>query len=499
MRSAPLGQLLREISRLQISAEIPAGLESILVRGVRYDSRAVRPDDLFVCVRGLHSDGHSFAYDAARDGASCIVGEEEIETPGTPYVRVSDSRRALALLACSFHGHPGRDLVLTGVTGTNGKTSVTWMVDAILRSCGFSPAVLGTLGAGPVDQLRPGPHTTPEAPDLQAELASWRDRGITHGALEVSSHGLAMRRTYGTRFRCAVFTNITPEHLDFHTTMEEYLKAKSLLFSRTERGPEEPPCTAAVRMDDPAAEALIANSDDRILGYGRGAKCDVRLVDEEFHPDGLRLSAVFPGGGVRIESPLLGTFQAENLLAAFTAALCLGLPPEDARRGLESLRGVPGRMERVDDDAPFRVVVDYSHTPDALARALESLRPFTPGRLCVVFGCGGDRDQAKRPIMGEIAARLADRIILTDDNPRTEDPAAIRAQIAAAFGPSGVSFREIGDREQAIAAALNDSRAGDTVLLAGKGHESAQIRGGESLPFDDREVARRLLGGEGSS
>jgi len=478
LRSAPLGRLLREIHRLLISAEIPAGLESMPVRGVRYDSRSVGPDDLFVCVTGLHSDGHRFAHDAARAGASCLVGEEDLEIPGTPYVRVCDSRRALALLACSFHDHPGRDLVLTGVTGTNGKTSVSWMVDSILRSCGFTSAVLGTLGAGPVDELRPGPHTTPEAPELQAELASWRDRGITHGALEVSSHGLAMRRTYGTRFRCAVFTNITPEHLDFHTTMEEYLGAKSLLFIREERGPEEPPCTAAVRMDDPAAKDLIAGSDDTILWYGRGEKCDVRLLREEMSPEGLRLDAAFPDGEVRIESPLLGAFQAENLLAAFTAALCLGLPPQDAVRGLESLAGVPGRMERVDGGARFRVVVDYAHTPDALARALESLRPFTPGRLCVVFGCGGDRDQA---------------------NPRNEDPAGIRAHVASAFGPSGVSFREIGDREEAIAAALEDSRPGDTVLIAGKGHESVQIRGGEMLAFDDREIARRLLGKKGSS
>jgi UDP-N-acetylmuramoyl-L-alanyl-D-glutamate--2,6-diaminopimelate ligase len=539
--------LLREICRLNPRDEPAPVSADLVVTGVAYDHRRVAPGAIFVCLRGQTRDGHEFATAAAEAGACLVVGERErlaVPIDPVPYVRVDDTRRALALLGGAFHRHPSRDLALTGVTGTNGKTSFTHMLHAIHREAGIPSAVLGTLGSGTPPMVGPagngiagagtdagtgagtiadtgagtgagtgastnrssrgalasvvwrvGVRTTPEAPDLQAELSRWREGGIRAGVMEVSSHGLALRRSYGTRFACVVFTNLTEDHLDFHGTMESYREAKSLLFHRAERGPEESPTMAVVNGDDPAAAEILRGSDDRVLRFGRGPTAEVRLVAVEADPAGMRMQVAHPGGECRIDSPLLGSFQADNLLAAFAAALALGIDPGVAARGLSRVHGVSGRMERIDQGQRFGVLVDYAHTPDALRRALEGLRPFTPGRVIVVFGCGGDRDRAKRPLMGGAAARGADLVFLTDDNPRQEDPAAIRAAARAGIEAAGGVCREISDRASAIRAALEEARAGDTVLIAGKGHETVQLRDGESLPFDDREVAARLLGG----
>jgi UDP-N-acetylmuramoyl-L-alanyl-D-glutamate--2,6-diaminopimelate ligase len=485
------------------------------IRRICHDHREVGPGSLFVCLRGRRNDGHDLAAEALRSGALLVIGER-LPMPGvTPYVQVDDSRRALALLACAFHGHPSRDLLLAGVTGTNGKTSVTWMIDAALRECGFASAVMGTLGRGTPAYVRsreegpetppnpardgfvswlPNPFTTPEAPELQGELARWRDSGVKAGAMEVSSHALALRRSYGTRFACVVFTNLSPDHLDFHGSMESYAAAKRLLFRRAERGPEEPRSTAVLNADDPASTAVSRGTDDRILRFGRSAEADVRVEEVEMSRDGIRVRIRIGGAGVEVRSPLLGSFQVDNLLAAEAAACALGLDPARAAAGLGRLRGVPGRMERVDCGQAFPVLVDYAHTPAALQRACESLRPFTTGRLLLLFGCGGDRDRSKRPLMGEAAARGADWCVLTDDNPRTEDPAEIRAQARSGLEAHGARFVEEGDREKAIGLALASARPGDVVLIAGKGHEGVQIRGTETIPFDDRRVAARLLG-----
>jgi UDP-N-acetylmuramoyl-L-alanyl-D-glutamate--2,6-diaminopimelate ligase len=501
-----LGPLLWGIQRLHPRSEqAPLPLD-LPVTGVACDHRRVVPGAVFVCLRGLVRDGHDYARAAVEAGACLVVGEREhLAEPvdPVPYVRVDDARKGLALLACAFYGHPSRDIALTGVTGTNGKTSITHLLHAVHGEAGLPSAILGTLGsgtpgvgphgAGAAVPWRPGVHTTPEAPDLQAELARWRDGGIRAGAVEVSSHGLALRRSYGTRFRCVVFTNLTEDHLDFHGSMEAYRGSKALLFHHVERGPEELPAGAVVNVDDPAAAEILRGSEDRVLRFGRGPEADVRLLEAEAGPSGIRMRVAYPGGKHGITSPLLGSFQVDNLLAAFAAAISLGLDPATAARGLGRARGVPGRMERVDCGQSFPVLVDYAHTPDALRRALESLRPFTPGRIIVVFGCGGDRDRAKRPLMGVAAARAADLIVLTDDNPRHEDPAAIRAAARAGIESAARAFREIGDRAEAIRAALEEAREGDTVLIAGKGHESVQLRGDESLPFDDREVAASLL------
>jgi UDP-N-acetylmuramoyl-L-alanyl-D-glutamate--2,6-diaminopimelate ligase len=539
VNGARLGLLLQEIRLLNPRDEPAPRFADLAVTGVAYDHRRVAPGAVFVCLRGQKHDGHEFAVQAAAAGACLVVGERArlaVPIDPVPYVSVDDARAALALLSCAFHRHPSRDFALTGVTGTNGKTSFTYLLHAVHREAGLPSAVLGTLGSGTppsggtapfegtprnggtaghgvtgagtdagTDRFsqkaiasvpwRCGVHTTPESPDLQAELGRWRDGGIRAGVMEVSSHGLALRRSYGTRFACVVFTNLTEDHLDFHGTMEAYCQAKSLLFRRAERGPQEPATVAVVNEDDAAAVAILRGSDDRVLRFGRSSTAEVRLLTVEAGPAGIRMNVAHPGGECEIDSPLLGSFQVDNLLAAFTAAFALGIDPGVAARGLGRVRGVPGRMERVDRGQPFGVLVDYAHTPDALHRALEGLRPFTPGRVIVVFGCGGDRDRAKRPLMGEAAARGADLVFLTDDNPRQEDPATIRAATRAGIEAAGGVCREIGDRAGAIQAALAEARAGDTVLIAGKGHETIQVRGNESLTFDDREVAARLLVG----
>lgn len=541
MSVVPLGQLLPALTGLNPRGDV-APPRGMVVTGVEYDSRRCGPGSIFVCLAGRDHDGHRFATAAARAGASLVVGEEpglEASLRPVPYLRVEDTRRALALLSCAFRQHPSRALTLTGVTGTNGKTSVAWMLHAIHLEAGWPSAVLGTLGSGTPGRgveidpeesaaerepglsaepradpyagrvetpappfagvpVRRGAHTTPEAPEFQREFARWRDHGLRAGVCEVSSHGLALRRSYGTRFACVVFTNLTEDHLDFHGTMDAYLEAKGRLFRREERGPEEPPARAVVNADDPRTSRLLDRSEDLVFRFGRKAGADVRLLEAVSRPDGIRLRVAHEGGEIDLSSPLLGSFQADNLLAAFTAARALGIEAETAARGLARLRAVPGRMESIERGQPFHVIVDYAHTPDALRRAAAALRPWTAGRLILVFGCGGDRDSAKRPLMGEEAARAADRIIITDDNPRSEDPGAIRAEIRVGVVRARGEADEVEDREEAIRRAFAEARAGDTVLIAGKGHETGQIRGDRTIPFDDREVAARWLEALGS-
>jgi UDP-N-acetylmuramoyl-L-alanyl-D-glutamate--2,6-diaminopimelate ligase len=457
------------------------------------------------------SDGHAHAGEARARGAVLVVGEEE-ELPGVePYLSVSDARRALALLSCAHHSHPSREMRIAGTTGTNGKTSVTWMNASVFREAGLRSGLLGTLGSGadPEDagSFKSAVHTTPEAPELQAALAAWRAQGVEAAAMEVSSHGLALRRSYGTRFHTVVFTNLSVDHLDFHRTMDRYAAAKSLLFRREERGIDEPPAIAVVNDDDPATDRILAGSSDTVLRFGHTPRAQVQAREIRMNPDGILLTVgwralhlvpgaeALPAGTAEVNSTLLGSFQADNLLASFAVGLSYGIPPAVVASGLGRLRAVPGRMERVDCGQPFRVLVDYAHTPDALERALASLRPFTPGRLLLVFGCGGNRDQTKRAPMGEVAARGADWIVLTDDNPRNEDPSAIRAQVRMGIEAAGGTCLEEGDRRSAVRRALRQAGVGDTVLVAGKGHETTMERAGTRIPYDDRAVIRECLEG----
>jgi len=475
------------------------------VRGLCLDSRHVSPGEAFFALPGVHADGARFAADAVAAGASAVFGGAGLEAIAGTVVEVAEPRLALAQAAVRFFGHPSRELGLVAVTGTNGKTTTTWLVEAMLTAWGRRAGLIGTTGVRMAGELSPSPFTTPEAPDLQGLLARMRAVGVTHVALEASSHALVQRRTWGLACDACVFTNLTQDHLDYHGTMDAYLDAKLMLFDGRNGGREKP-CVAVVNADDPAgprvAEAA-ARGGMRTVFFGSpaavGERDGVTIARADVDRAGLRLALVERAAAHVTERPcvlpMLGRYNAWNAAAALAAARALGVDGASAVRALERFTGVPGRLERVEAGQPFAVAVDYAHTPDALERALAACREHTPGRVLLVFGCGGDRDRGKRPLMGAVAARAADRAWVTNDNPRSEDPKAIAEQILAGV-PHGAAakFEILLDRRAALAAALAEARPGDLVLAAGKGHETTQTTAGVVTPFDDRVVARELLG-----
>ncbi len=469
-RSIQLAELLDALgpaARLIRTTDETAG--RIVIRGVTYDSRLVEPGWLFCCVPGSNVDGHRFADEAADRGAAVLLVEHPLATD-LPQIEVADARLSMAVLADAFWGRPSQRLTVIGVTGTNGKTTVTHMLAAILGAGGRRTEVLGTLS---------GPRTTPEAADLQAILAGLADDGVDTVAMEVSSHALALHRVDGVRFRLAIFTNLTRDHLDFHPTMEAYFQAKARLFEpeRTDQ--------AVVNLDDPHGRLLRVAAVVPTVGYEFADAADV-----EFRAAGTR----FTWRGRSMWLPLAGRHNLSNALAAATAAEQLGLGPDAVGAGLAALAPVPGRFEAVDAGQSFSVLVDYAHTPDGLGQVLESAREMVPSqnRVVVVFGCGGDRDRTKRAPMGEIAGRLADVVVITNDNPRSEPPLGIIEQIRVGV-VAGVEVVVEPDRRAAIALALDRARPGDLVVIAGKGHETTQIFAEGSTEFDDRAVARALL------
>lgn len=466
------------------------------VRGVTADSRRVGSGDCFVAVPGFKQDGRRFVPDAIARGAALVVTEGE-PLPGltVAQVLVPSARRALARLADVWYGHPSAAMTVVGITGTNGKTTTSYLVEALLRAKGLRTGVLGTIHYVVGDEARPANQTTPEALDLQSMLATMLERGVRGVAMEVSSHALALSRVDGLDFDVAVFTNLTQDHLDFHGTLDEYRRAKRRLFellaaSRTSSR------VAVVAADDPSGAAMVQGLDLTVLTFGLGLGASIRALEHASSLDGIRMTVDTPRGRVALVSPLIGEHNVMNLLAALGVGQALGLTPDAAAHALSTVGTVPGRFEQVRAGQPFLVVVDYAHTPDALDRVLLTARKLTPGRLAVVFGCGGDRDRGKRPIMGGIAARRADRAWVTSDNPRSERPEAIIDEVLAGVrsvpgAPARVAHEP--DRAAAIRAALRWARAGDTVVIAGKGHETYQVVWTDVLPFDDREVARRLL------
>ena len=483
------------------------------VRGLTLDSRRVHAGDVFFALPGVHADGMRFAAQAMAAGAVAVVAgagssaalAPERSSPGvSTLVEVAEPRLALAQAALRFHGHPSLALAVVAVTGTNGKTTTTWLMESMFAAGGRRAGLIGTTGVRVAGEMTPSPFTTPESPDLQALLARMRAAGVTHVALEASSHALAQRRTWGLACDACVFTNLTQDHLDYHHTMEAYLDAKLMLFDGRNGGRDKP-CAAVVNADDPhagAVEAAAARGGMRVLRFGStdavGARNGVAIARVEPRADGLALALrERSGGDVEERSfslPMLGRYNAWNAAGALAAARALGVDGASAVRGLERFAGVPGRLERVDAGQPFAVVVDYAHTPDALERALAACREHARGRLLLVFGCGGDRDRAKRPRMGAAAASGADRAWVTNDNPRSEEPSAIAAEILAGVPPAARSRIDVLlDRRSAIAAAIGQATAGDIILVAGKGHETTQTVGAEVLPFDDRAVARELL------
>jgi UDP-N-acetylmuramoyl-L-alanyl-D-glutamate--2,6-diaminopimelate ligase len=491
-----LDQLLSGWEEAQVTG--PTALE---ISGVTHDSRAVAPGSLFVCIRGFKHDGHAFAADAAARGAVAVMVERDPATltipAGITVIRVADARAALAAAACRFFDNPSRQLRLVGVTGTNGKTTSACLIEAILATAGYTVGLLGTIGYRCGGVTFQGERTTPESSDLQSLLARMRGLGAWGAVLEVSSHSLALHRVNGCEFDVAMFTNLTQDHLDFHETMLEYADAKARLFRGLgvdRRKPGE--AAAVVNADDPWTTVMIRGTRAKVLRYGLAPPADVWVRGMNLSLAGIQATVASPWGPMEVSSPLVGRHNLANILGAACACLYLGVDRESVRAGIGNLSAVPGRFEKVEAGQPFGVVVDYAHTPDALERVLQTARQFARGRVIVVFGCGGDRDRGKRPLMGEVAVRLADLVIITSDNPRSEDPRAILEEIEAGAkkayaGPE--RHAKISDRHEAIAAALTQAREGDLVVIAGKGHETTQVLKDRTIPFDDRLVARGAL------
>ncbi len=467
------------------------------VTGLASDSRKVEPGTVFVAVPGFKQDGRKFIPEALQRGAAVVVTEGEDPLPGEAQARilVPSVREALARLADAYFGHPSRRLTVVGITGTNGKTTTAYLVEALLRAKGMRPGVVGTIQYRVGDQELPAGQTTPEPVELQSLLARMVDAGARGVAMEVSSHALALHRVDGMAFDVGVFTNLTQDHLDFHGTLEAYRQAKARLFVLLAGGGKPRPW-AVINADDPAGRSMTEGLDLTVLTYGMGSSAQIRQRRFTSGIDGISLEAETPAGPLALRSPLIGEHNVMNLLAALGVGLALGMRPATVASALGSVASVPGRFEQVDAGQPFLVVVDYAHTPDALERVLTTTRKLTGARLGVVFGCGGDRDRGKRPIMGGIAARLSDRVWITSDNPRSEDPLAIMREIETGVRrvwPTPDRHVMIFDRRRAIRDALAWARSGDAVVIAGKGHETYQIIGSELLPFDDRAVARQIL------
>jgi UDP-N-acetylmuramoyl-L-alanyl-D-glutamate--2,6-diaminopimelate ligase len=465
-----------------------------VVTGVAYDSRAVTPGQVFVALKGQHADGTSFARQAIERGASAIVSEQAApDGVHVPWTIVEDARLALAVLAVAFYRDPSREMRVIGITGTNGKTTTAYLIAAIFEAARIRCGILGTVGYRIGDEVREATRTTPEAPEVQALLREMVDQHCGACAMEVSSHALSLRRVDGISFAAGIFTNLTRDHLDFHADMDDYFRAKRRLF---EMLPDDAP--SLINLDDPRGTSLI-EAGGRPVTYAINRPADVTPGPLSFSLDGLSFEVRTPRGALHVTSKLVGRPNVYNILAAVSAATALDVPFDAIEQGLHALAGVPGRFQVVSDARDeVTVVVDYAHTDDALRNLLETARPLAPGRLITVFGCGGDRDRPKRPLMGAVAGRLSDLIVITSDNPRSEDPNRIIEEVQRGITPdtrrdSAQRLLTIVDRRAAITKAIELARVGDVVLVAGKGHEKYQVIGGQTLPFDDVAVAREAL------
>jgi UDP-N-acetylmuramoyl-L-alanyl-D-glutamate--2,6-diaminopimelate ligase len=465
----------------------PLGAADVVVSGIAYSSAAVRPGDAFFCVPGFAHDGHDFAADAVKRGASAVVVQRPLEGVDAPQFLVGDTRAALAWGAAAYFGRPSREMHVVGITGTNGKTTTTYLVDAIVRAAKHQTGVIGTVETRIKDERQAAARTTPESSDLQALLARMRDAGVSAVSMEVSSHAIDLHRIDAVDFAVVAFTNLTQDHLDYHRTLEEYSSVKRRLFTDFEAR------ARVVNIDDPLG-AELADAIDGCLTVGRSPNASIRAEDEELSSAGSVLRLVTPQGQRLVRLPLAGAYNVSNALVAAGCGLALGIDLDTVVGGLEAAPQVPGRLERVECGQDFAVVVDYAHTPDSLEKATAAMRDVTSGRVIVVFGCGGDRDPDKRPLMGLAAGRSADLSIVTSDNPRSEDPVGIILQVEDGLREAGGAYEVQVDRRRAIARAIAEARPGDAVLIAGKGHEDYQIFADHTVHFDDREVAREELG-----
>jgi UDP-N-acetylmuramoyl-L-alanyl-D-glutamate--2,6-diaminopimelate ligase len=476
----------------ELQSEIPPALARQTVAGLEYDSRRVQPGSVFFAFPGARVDGRSFAAKAAEQGAIATVSESPAPAGwSAPWIQVAHGRQALALASRTFYGKLDEKLVLTGITGTNGKTTTAFLLDSVLRQAGKTTAMIGTIEYRMGSKTLPAPNTTPESLDLARLFAELDSIGGTHVTMEVSSHALDLRRVYGLHFHTAVFTNFTRDHLDYHGTMEKYFAAKKLLFDGS-GGP--PPRYAVINGDDEMGSRLTTpGNGTEVLWYGLSKDATLRARHIRWDGSGMRFEVTFEKTKFEIFSPLAGRFNIFNILAACGAAMTCQLPPETIAGGIAACAGVPGRFERIDEGQPFQVIVDYSHTDDALRNAIAAARSLEPKRVITLFGCGGDRDRTKRPLMGQAASELSDVVVLTSDNPRSEDPLQIMNDVLVGIRRSDTKTIIEPDRAQAIHKALEEARTGDVVLLAGKGHETYQIFADRTIHFDDREAAREAL------
>lgn len=478
---------LVELLSVLPDSSFPASANDLEPTGISADSRAVRPGELFVALKGQHADGFDHAGEAVARGASAVVSDRPApEGVTVPWVRVSSPRRALARLAARLAGDPAEHLVLAGVTGTNGKTTTAMLLESLLARRYGRAGFIGTIGYRTGRRGLPAGQTTPEAPLLQRLLAEIVESETPAAAMEISSHALALERVVGCRFDVAVFTNLTRDHLDFHGDLESYFQAKKKLFDLRKSG-----AAAVVNVEDPAGRRLASEVAPPVLTWSSGDReADVRGEGIRCDLSGTSLAIRHAGGRFHISSPLLGRFNADNLLGAAAAGLALGMTEAEIAAGCAAVARVPGRLEPVEAGQPYPIVVDYAHTEDALKRLLEAVRGLTEKKIILVFGCGGDRDRGKREPMGRIAGSLANIAIATSDNPRSEDPEAILADVEKGLAASGATkYLKVTDRREAIRTAIDLANPGTVVVIAGKGHERVQVIGGQTLPFDDREVA----------
>ncbi|MEW6672900.1 MAG: UDP-N-acetylmuramoyl-L-alanyl-D-glutamate--2,6-diaminopimelate ligase [Thermodesulfobacteriota bacterium] len=478
------------------------------IRSIHCRAQEVQPSGLFVAVPGLAVDGHTYIDEAVGRGAAAIVVQRPVQK-NIVTVQVQNTRKALAQLAARFYRDPSQQLCLIGITGTNGKTTTAFLIESILAAAGHSVGVIGTIDYRFAGRHYENPVTTPESLDLQRILAEMRQQGVGHVVLEVSSHAIDLHRIHDCQFDIGIFTNLTQDHLDYHGDMQRYWSCKKKFFSEhLSSGPKKEKAVAVVCADHREGRELLSSLNIRTLSVGYSNRCAVSAGHSAVDLSGISAEVSFPGGSFKLKSALIGAHNMENILCAVGAGLSLNIPPETIRIGIENLSAVPGRLERIADTAERFVYVDYAHTPDALKNVLSALRLISENRIICVFGCGGDRDRGKRPLMGEIAGRICDLAIITSDNPRTEDPLRIIGQIrdgihltsAAEFSTADIKtgFAKKGfvvepDRREAIRLGVSVSRPGDIILIAGKGHETYQIVGKQKRPFDDRSEARQAF------
>lgn len=481
-----LRKLLEEISILSWK-----GNQEENIQGITYSSAQIGEHYLFAALKGEKTDGHQFIPEALKKGAKAILSERPVpdDFPVT-WIQVKDAREALGQISANFYGHPYQEMKMVGITGTKGKTTTAYLLEAILKKAHFHPAVTGTISYRGPGLNKSAQRTTPEAPDLHRVLREVKEKGATHCIMEVSSHSLELKRVVGINFDLAIFTNLSGEHIDYHQSMEKYFEAKKKLFTLNKKG------MAVVNLDDPWGKKLVSQLPRGTITYGLQSKATVRAQNFYFNHRGISISVQYPGGKLDVFSPLLGKPNASNVMASVATALTLNIPLYAIKEGVTSLRGIPGRMEKIDNSQGFLIFVDYAHTDAALRNLLETARGLNPSRVILVFGAGGDRDKTKRPRMGKIAVTWADWTILTSDNPRSENPLTIISDIQKGIQKTGKNNYQIQpDRKEAIRQALYSAKPGDCILIAGKGHENYQIIKDKVIHFNDGEVVREILKG----